>query len=469
MARVLVIAGTASGVGKTSVTVGLLAACRRRGLRTQAFKVGPDFIDPGFHALATGRPSYTLDGWMCGREAVLACVARHAADADLVVVEGMMGCFDGLDGATEAGSTAEVAKWLGAPVVLVVDAGALARSAGAVVLGFARYDPALRLAGVVWNRVGGRAHARALAEALGPAVRVEVLGALGHDPALALPERHLGLVTAAEGPLTAEGLARLADAVERGVAVDRLLALAAELDPRHAGDAEAEEAGSARSRSGWGSEATGPAPARRVRIGVARDLAFQFYYAENLERLGAAGAELVSWSPLADVELPAVDGLYLGGGYPELHAARLAANAPLRAAVRRFAAAGRPVYAECGGLMYLGETLTDAAGVAHPMAGVLPLSVSLCPPRPQLGYTEVVFTADTPLGAAGTVARGHEFHHSTLGPVPASLPRAWQARQGAPVEGFLVGATLASYAHLHFASNPALAPAFVAACAGARV
>src|SRR5881409_596592 len=229
MARIIVIAGVATGVGKTSITLGLLDALRRRGLRIQAFKVGPDFIDPGFHALATRRPSYTLDGWMCGRDAVLACVARQSQDAHLAVVEGVMGCFDGIDGRSEEGSTAEIAKWLGTPVVLVVDAWASARSAAAVVRGFEGFDPALDLAGVIVNRVGGDAHGRMVLDAIAATCRATPLGAVARDETLTLPERHLGLVTAAEGVLDAEKLRRLGDAVDRSVDLDRLLSLATPL------------------------------------------------------------------------------------------------------------------------------------------------------------------------------------------------------------------------------------------------
>ena len=450
MARALVIAGTASGVGKTTVTLGLLEAVRRRGLRVQAFKVGPDFIDPAHHALVTGRPSYNLDAWMCGRAAVLDCAARRAADADLVVIEGVMGCFDGADATGEDGSTAQIAKWLEAPVVLVVDAAAQSRSAAAVVLGFERFDPKLAVAAVVVNRVGSAVHARWLREAIGSACRARVMGALPQDAALTMAERHLGLVTAAEGVLTAERRTALATAVERSVDVDGLLALAAPLP------------------------LAGPAPAApragRARIGVARDAAFQFYYEENLERLRAAGAELHFWSPLADASLPAVDGLYFGGGYPELHGARLAGNVGLRAAVRGFAEAGRPIYAECGGLMYLASSLQDLDGVTHEMVGVLPAGVRMLPRRLTIGYTEVALTADAPLGLRGTMARGHEFHASTLEPVPPSVARVYRLGRGraggeARAEGYLIGNTLLSYVHPHFGSNPALAENFVTSCA----
>lgn len=347
MSRILVVAGAASGVGKTTLTIGLLEAYRRRGLVVQAFKVGPDFIDPGFHALVTGRPSYTLDGWMCGREHALATVGRYAADADLAIVEGVMGCFDGADATGDAGSTAEIAKWLGAPVVLVIDASAQSRSAAAVVQGFERFDGDLRVAAVVANRVGSAGHGGWMAEA-----------------------------------------------IERGIDLDRLLELAAPLVvPRPAAERQA---------------------APRARIGVARDVAFQFYYPDSLARLHAAGASLVEFSPLTDGCLPDVDGLYLGGGYPELHTAALGRNAPMRAAIADFAASGRPVYAECGGLMYLAQAIEDAEGVTHSMAGVLPTTVRMRPGRLALGYAEVRFTW-TPRSGRRARSRG----------ATSSTPRRW--------------------------------------------
>ncbi|MBI2219220.1 MAG: cobyrinate a,c-diamide synthase [Candidatus Rokubacteria bacterium] len=449
--RVLVVAGVSSGVGKTTVTLGLLEALRRRGLTVQAFKAGPDFIDPGFHEVVTGRPSYNLDGWMCGRDQVLDTVARHAADADLALVEGVMGCFDGVDGTSEEGSTAQVAKWLGAPVVLVIDASSQSRSAGAVVLGFERFDPDLPIGAVIANRVAGEVHARWVCDAITSSCRAVPVGAIRRDEAVALPERHLGLVTAAEGPLTRELRRRLAEVIERSVDLERLLEIAAPVrNPPRASPAAASPPS--------------------VRIGVARDAAFQFYYAENLDLLRAAGAELVFWSPVTDGELPHVDGLYFGGGYPELHAARLAANANLLKAVRRFAEAGRPIYAECGGLMYLAEAIEDLDGATHPMVGLLPTTVRMRPPRLTLGYTSVVLTAAAPIGSAGTTARGHEFHYSSLNPVPDSVPRVYRVsrRRGGDerAEGYLVGRTLMSYVHLHFASNPDIARWFVGSCAG---
>ena len=448
MVPVIVIAGVSSGVGKTTVTLGLLEALHRRGLAVQAFKVGPDFIDPAFHALATGRPSYNLDGWMCGRDQVMATVGERAAHADLALVEGVMGCFDGTDGLTEDGSTAQIAKWLGAPVVLVLDAGALARSAAAVVLGFERFDPDLVLAGVIFNRVGGKVHRQWLSQAVTSACKARPLGALPSDRGIALPERHLGLVTAVEGGYSREVRQRLAGLIEAHVDVDTLVGLA---------------------RSGVSRQAP------RVRsatvfatIAVARDRAFQFYYPDNLQALEYAGARLIFWSPLADQVLPEADGLYIGGGYPELYGRELAANAPMREAVRMFALSGRPVYAECGGLMYLAESLTDLDGHVWPMAGVLPVPVVMERSRLVIGYREVALIAAGPLGPAGTRARGHEFHCSRLGDIPAAVKRLYAVTDGGGgsprAEGFVIDGAVLSYVHLHFGSNPALAANFVEAC-----
>jgi cobyrinic acid a,c-diamide synthase len=445
---VLVIAGVSSGVGKTTVTLGLLEAFRRRGLTVQAFKVGPDFIDPAYHALVTGSPSYNLDGWMCGREHVLATVGERAAQADLAVVEGVMGCFDGADGVTEDGSTAQIAKWLGAPVVLVLDAGALVRSAAAVVLGFERFDPDLGLAGVIFNRAGGPVHRQWLAQAVTSACTARPLGALLSDPGVTLPERHLGLVTAVEGGYSPELRHRLAGLIEAHVDIDTLIGLARSQAIRRAP--------SVRSTA---SSAT---------IAVARDPAFQFYYPDNLQALEHAGARLVFWSPMADQMLPEADGLYIGGGYPELYGHELAANAPMREAVRTFARSGRPVYGECGGLIYLAESLTDLDGHVWPMAGVLPVPVVMERSRLVIGYREVELASGGPLGPAGTRARGHEFHCSRLGDIPTAVARLYavtDGRGGTPrAEGFVIDRTLLSYVHLHFGSNPDLAGNFVAAC-----
>ncbi|HEX6714233.1 MAG TPA: cobyrinate a,c-diamide synthase [Thermoleophilaceae bacterium] len=414
----IVVAGTHSGAGKTSVAVGLIGALRRRGLVVQPFKVGPDFIDPAHHARAAGRQAHNLDGWMLSRESNMELFASHSADADVAVVEGVMGLFDGSDPRAETGSAAEMAKWLDAPIVLVIDASAMARSAAALVHGYATFDPALRVAGVIANRVGSAGHAGLIEAALegGP----PLLGWLEADPAFTVPERHLGLHLPRAADVGTQREA-LADAVERSIDLDAVLAATRSKNP----------------------DAAHPVvrAARRARIGIARDEAFAFYYEDNLALLEQAGAELVEFSPLAD-PLPDVDGLYIGGGYPELFAAQLEANSATRDAIRRFAAAGHPVYAECGGLMYLAEEL-HVDGVRHEMCGALPVAADFPGPL-ELGYCEV-----TTLG--GHVARGHWFHNGRM--------------RGSDDMTYAAGNTIGSWVHVHFRSNPAVAEAIVAAAA----
>jgi cobyrinic acid a,c-diamide synthase len=445
----LIIAGPQSGVGKTTVTLGLLSAMRRRGLTVQPFKVGPDFIDPGHHTRAAGRVCRNLDGWMLSREANLALFRRQARQADLALVEGVMGLFDGYDGASDAGSTAQMAKWLKLPVLLVVDARAMARSAAALVQGFAAFDPELTLAGVVFNRIGSAIHLDYLRQAMTQLPRVPCFGGLPRHRELAIPERHLGLATAEDHPLEENYLAQLADLVEANLDLDGLLEALPLLPIPQAAPA--------------------PAAPATVRLGVARDPAFCFYYPDNLEWLAHYGAELVPFSPLRDRELPQnLHGLYLGGGYPELQAPRLAANEAMRDAVRQRAAAGLPVYAECGGLMYLSRELTDLEGGRHPMAGVLPLKVRMLPRLKALGYREITLTAAGLLGPPGTRARGHEFHYSEIVEEPPGLDRLYRItnRQGGEptAEGYGSKNVLASYVHLHFGSNPEVARHLVEYC-----
>jgi cobyrinic acid a,c-diamide synthase len=437
----IVVAGTHSGVGKTTVAVGLIAALRRRGLDVQPFKVGPDFIDPAHHGAAAGRASHNLDGWILTRDANLELFAAHAGGADVAVVEGVMGLFDGSDPRDESGSAAEMAKWLGAPVLLVIDASALARSAAALVHGYATFDGHLHVAGVVANRVGGEGHAELLAEALsgGP----PLVGWLPDDPGVAIPERHLGLHM--PGAETAARIERAAEHVERSFDLEALLELSEREPPR-------------------APAAAAPPAAARARIGIARDDAFCFYYEDNLAHLEAAGAELVEFSPLRD-ELPGrLDGLYIGGGYPELHAERLAGAGRARAGIRALAAAGRPVYGECGGLIYLGEAI-EIDGREHRLCGVLPVRTRF-PGRLELAYAEVT-TAGGPFGP-GHTARGHRFHNAELEPVGESVERCYEvslARGPAMREGYTAGSVLGSWVHLHFRSSPELAEAFVSAAA----
>jgi cobyrinic acid a,c-diamide synthase len=447
--RGLVIAGTQSGVGKTTVTLGFLSALVRRGLKVQPFKVGPDFIDPGHHTRAAGQVSRNLDGWMLSREANEALFRRQARKADVAVVEGVMGLFDGYDGASEAGSTAQMAKWLGLPVLLVVDARSMARSVAALVHGFASFDPGLTLTGVILNRVGSPTHLEYLQQALASLPGVRCFGGLPRAQELAIPERHLGLATTEDHPLEEAYLNHLADWLETHLDLDGLLAA---LPPLALPEEQA-----------W------DAALPTVRLGVARDRAFCFYYPENLELLARNGAELVPFSPLDDPELPAgLDGIYLGGGYPELYAGRLAENFGLKQALKACAAEGMPIYAECGGLMYLCREIGDLEGQGHPMAGVFPFTVRMLPRLKALGYREVTLTSAGLLGPAGTRARGHEFHYSEIVGEPNGVPRLYRLtpRKGGEgvAEGYCEHNVLASYVHLHFGSNPEVARNLVASC-----
>lgn len=456
-----VIAGTQSGCGKTTVSLGIMAAIAARGLRVQPFKVGPDFIDPGHHALLTGRASHNLDGWMMDRDCNRRIFNRYAADADAAVVEGVMGLFDGFSGEDETGSTAQIAKWLGLPVVLVIDASAMARSAAAIALGFRGFDPRLSLAGVILNRVAGPGHAEILREAFESLPEVPILGCLPRRDGLGIPSRHLGLITAEDMGANAPPVGELAKWIEDGFDLDDLLART-----RRQG---MEEDGMSHALGAQSPSSGGKQEGRRVRIAVARDEAFCFYYQENLRLLEEAGAEIVPFSPLGDRSLPpGIKGLILGGGYPELRAEMLSRNRELLREIRRAAAAGMPMYAECGGFMFLMDEIEDSGGRTYSMAGVFPFRCRMEKRLKALGYREIQTRGDSILGPVGTTIRGHEFHYSGLSGQVAGVPSIYRIvdRRGrtGKREGFQINRVLGSYVHLHWGSNPAVAYHVVEYC-----
>jgi cobyrinic acid a,c-diamide synthase len=450
----LVIAGSASGVGKTTVVLALAAALRAKGLRVAAFKCGPDYLDPTYHARATGGASHNLDGWMMGRAAVLATFARQSRGADVALIEGVMGLYDGASPDGEEGSAAEIAKWLRAPVLAVVDAGGMARTLAAVGVGLRAFDPALDLRGLIANRLGSRGHLDLLKRACLP--HVPVVGGLPRDEARAFPERHLGLHTA-DAAVVPDALVQAWGATfTEWNDVDAFVALARSAPPVDLAGAIADDA-------------TPTTP--RCRIALAHDAAFHFYYDDNLARLRALGAELVPFSPIADARLPdGVDGVYLGGGYPEVHAAALSANRSMRESLRALAAAGAPIYAECGGLMYLADAVRTTGGVTHEMVGLVTGTAVMHDKLQALGYVEIETQRRTIVGGAGLRMRGHQFRYSTLEGGGGDGYSVRKRRGGATfAEGY--GARenaaniLASYIHVHWASNPLVAEGLVASCA----
>jgi cobyrinic acid a,c-diamide synthase len=451
----LVIAGSHSGVGKTTVTLALMGALRRRGLTLQPFKVGPDFIDPGHHAAVCGRISRNLDTWLLTDETARACFARASQGADVSLVEGVMGLYDGRSSEDPRGSTAHVAKLLDAPVVLVVDASGAAASLAAVVKGFAEFDPAVRVAAVLCNRVAGLRHYRQLESAIRRHTSVLPAGWLPRREDWHIPHRHLGLVTHADLQGRAPDLEQLSVVLETSVDVPLLLRLAETARPRIPARSASEAALSEASTI------------QRVRIGVARDAAFCFYYQDNLDLLAEYGADLVGFSPLADARLPDhLAGIYLGGGYPELHAATLADNLGMIESLQSFHQRGGKIYAECGGLMYCGRELVDLEGHAFPMLDLLPVRTIMQKHRAALGYITWRATSDCLVGKAGTEVRGHEYHYSRLEPLGELHPAAVLEREGEEPhpDGYTAKGLLAGYAHLHFASQSAALAALVGAC-----
>lgn len=443
----ILIAGTSSGSGKTTITLGLLAALRNMGLAVQPFKCGPDFIDPGLHQLACGRVSRNLDLWMMGEAQVRDTFAADAAEADISVIEGVMGMFDG-----QGSSSAALAKALGVPVVLILDVRSAAESVAAVLKGFETLMPEVAPVAVILNRVASPRHLELVSGAIRKHCRAEILGHLPQNLDFSMPSRHLGLFTGEEQPIGPEALETLAATIQAQVNLERLLELAA-------GTLPSGEAASARQEDR-------PVQAR---IGVARDRAFCFYYEDNFDLLRAAGAELVFFSPMEDQNLPeGLHGLYLGGGYPELYARELSGNLGMRQAISDWARSGRPLYAECGGFMYLTEGIVGEDVGVLPMAGVFPVTARMQKKRASLGYREVRLEKDCFFGPAGTVLRGHEFHYSVIDAMPDHIERIYAVNSSVngddSREGYRHNNVLGGYLHLHFGYNPQMAVEFVRAC-----
>lgn len=448
----LIIAGERSGVGKTTVTLALLSCLRQRGLTVQSFKVGPDYIDPMFHRYVTDRPCRNLDPVLTSESYVQHCLTRHTQDAPYALVEGVMGLFDGAAGREDFASTAHIARLINSPVLLVVDCSRMSHSIAALVHGYRSFDPRIQLAGLVLNRVGSDRHLDLLKSALKP-LNIPILGVLRRNDQISIPDRHLGLIPTDELKNLNPLIDQLAHLGESCFDWTRLLPLLEVLP----------------SASSSLPPALCPLPsALPSRIVIASDAAFNFYYQDNLDLLEDLGAELVHWSPLADVSLPAgVQGLYLGGGFPEMFAAQLAANQLARDAVFAALKQGLPTYAECGGLMYLCREIIDFEGRSHPMVGVLP-ATAVMGKRLTLGYRQATALQNGLVLNEGETVWGHEFHRSHLTSEPATplyeIQQPTVDAEPLPLEGWHLPHLHASYIHLHWGAHPAIAVRFLENC-----
>jgi len=463
----VMIAAVRSSSGKTSIATGIMGALVQRGSRVQGFKVGPDFIDPSYHTAVTGRWSRNLDTWMLSYGQVQEFFRRAVASADVAVIEGVMGLFDGLRGAGERASSAEVAKLLGCPVVLVLDVRSQARSAVVEFLGCRSFDPGLRLAGVILNRYSGERHLKMLQASFREA-GIPVLGAIQNGSLPRLAERHLGLVPVMEQQGADPVLQELSGAVARQVDLDAIMGAVAAVPARYRPYRGRERVATmkhAKAAPGVSPEA---ADTRPVRVALAWDAAFSFYYRDGLDLLSDHGVELVPFSPLQDQALPAgIAGVLIGGGFPELFAGQLSGNDGMKESLRRAHSAGMPIYAECGGFMYLCQSLDDLDGRDYPMVGLVPGACRMAKRLVGMGYVTAEAQEPSILCQAGDVLRGHEFHYSSFVPVREPFPWAFTFRKNdgrAGGDGYADGNLLASYFHFHFAANPHAATRFAASC-----
>lgn len=448
----IVIAATSSGAGKTTIVSGILASLRAKGHRVQSYKIGPDYIDPGFHQLASGKPCHNLDTWLLPEERLTELFDQTASGADIAIIEGVMGLYDG--GRKGISSTAAIAKLLGAPVILVIDAKSMGDSAAAVALGFQQYDPEVKFAGVIINRLGSQSHKKMICEAM-DRIKIPVLGCIYRNEALKMPERHLGLTPVTENDAF-DTLAMIAEAIGQQVDLEGILVLAK----------------SASSLTFDCSSRDLLAGIADVKIGVAQDAAFSFYYPESLAVLEALGAKIVPFSPLDDRRLPEVDGLILGGGFPEMFIDRLTRNQSMRDSILQAGENGLPIYAECGGFMYLTRQIEDFSGASYDMVGLIPARCKMNAKLQTVGYVEARALGENLLGAKDTLIRGHEFHFSSMlfdEKMEAEFPWAFtftKVRTSAKYyAGYAKKNILGSYLHLHFLGNLDLAKNFITRCA----
>ena len=436
--------------------VGIMALLREKGRVVQPYKVGLDYIDPSYHSMITGRQGENLDGFLMPARAVTEAFVHSAEGADIAVIEGVRGLYEGLESISDVGSTAQIAKTLKAPVILIVDAQSITRSAAAIVKGYHEFDRKVNIRGVILNKIGSERHAEKARMAIEKYTRIDVLGAIPRTNAMKLTMRHLGLIPAREGASRVDGfgakLEKIEETISENLDIDRIAAIAAEAPPikklKPGIFVRGNDAG--------------------VKIGVAMDESFNFYYKDNLDLLELKGAELTYFSPVHDREIPEVDGLIVGGGYPEIFAAELAANEGMRRSVREASAKGMPIYAECGGLMYLMQGLETEDGRCHEMAGVFGGTAAMKHVR-TIGYVAGRFSMDTPIGQEDAMFKGHEFHHSLITDVPSDARFAYRLDRGTGIrnglDGLMKENTLASYTHLHAASYVPFAGKFVESCA----
>lgn len=449
MTPAFLISGTHSGVGKTTVSFAVMSILHDFGLYVQPFKVGPDFIDPGYHKLAAGRESINLDLWMMGLSNVRRSFAFFSAPADVAVIEGMGALFDGESG-TDRGSAGYLAKKLGVPVLLIIDIWGMTRSVVPLINGFMSFDRQVKIAGIIFNRAGSEGHYQMVMNSLPQRIRKLVLGYLPRSDELSVPERHLGLLTLEENAEAVKIKDALLSTAKQTLDINRVLHL---FNIKKGGVNK--------------SLADSEPSDKKVRLGIARDKAFCFYYKENLKMLEQAGAELLPFSPLEDANLPdALDGIYIGGGYPESFPDALSKNKGMRRKILELSRSGMPIYAECGGLMYLGRSLKNFDGQKYPMVSVFPVDIEMDKNFLAIKYVEIETTKETLLGPTGTKARGQEFHQSKLvsSDHKNGCYRVTTSHQQVFSEGFRQASVLASYIHLHFKSNPSIPAHFISRC-----